>query len=156
MWVAPPTFVDTNVLSAAQLNVISDDLVYLHGLSSTVNIPFMPISIDLRNINTWWSIRNKSQYLNLYIQYNVDAAWVDHLSWVVKYGAWTLASVDPIVYASPSYVTFDLDALGPAVIGTWYDIQINVTMHNADHSQAGYSGGSWFSLKRMFESDTAA
>jgi len=155
-FVTPPAFVDGNVLSAAQLNVLSDDIVYLHGLSSTVNIPFARTSLDLRNINTYWMIRHKARYLNLYIEYNVDTAWVDHLKFTLTYGAWTLASVDPVVYTSGSYISFDLDAAGPAIVGTWYEIDVQVERHDASHAQAGLSGDSWFKIERMFESDAAA
>jgi len=37
---APPTFTDGDVLSASNLNVISRDIEYFHGLISGVNFPF--------------------------------------------------------------------------------------------------------------------
>ncbi len=156
-WTTPPTFTDTNALSASQLNVLSDDLVYLYGLSSTVNIPFVLTEEDLRTTldsnKSFWQVRHRAKYLNLYIDYSVDATYVDHLSWTVTYGAWTLSSVNPLAYSPPCYVAFDVETAG-AVVGTWYEIVVDAVRHDAAHAVAGLSGSSYFRVLRMFESDT--
>jgi len=63
---APPTFVNGNVLTAAQLNILSDDVEYLYGLVSGVNIPFNSITttINLRSNNNQWLLRHAYQYLH--------------------------------------------------------------------------------------------
>lgn len=39
-YTTPPTFVDGTVLSAAQLNILSNDIEFLYGIVSGINIPF--------------------------------------------------------------------------------------------------------------------
>ena len=156
-YTTPPVFVDA-VLSAAQLNVLSDDIEYFYGLSSTVNIPFVhdPAFQGGNNTTSYWQIRHRARYLNIYISYFVDPTWNDHLSWTVLYGPFTLSTIDPIVYANPGYVTFDLDTLGPAVAGTWYQISVAVRAHSAAHGVQTIFGDTTFTIQRLFESDTAA
>ena len=61
-----PTFADTNILTAAQLNILSDDVEYLYGLVSGVNIPFNSIktTINLRSNNNQWLLRHAYKYLH--------------------------------------------------------------------------------------------
>ncbi|MFZ1753627.1 MAG: hypothetical protein WBO46_18995 [Caldilineaceae bacterium] len=154
-WQAPPTFTDTT-LSAAQLNILSDDVEYLYGLSSAVNMPFLrdPAFQGGNNTTSYWQIRHRAQYLNAYIGYTVDAGWIDHLAWTVTYGGTTLSSTDPIAYTSPGYVAFDLDALGSFTLGNWYEITIAVRGHNAGHAVQTTFGSTEFFVYRLFESDT--
>lgn len=155
-WSTPPTFSDTSVLSAAQLNTLSDDLEYLYGLSSAVNIPFLrdPAFQGGNNTTSYWQIRHRAQYLNVYIGYTVDGAWSDHLAWTVTYGGTTISSTDPISYTNPGYVAFDLDALGSFTLGNWYEITIAVRSHDAAHNVGTTFGGTEFYVYRIFESDT--
>jgi hypothetical protein len=39
-YTTPPTFADANVLTAAQLNILSDDIEFLYSLITGINIPF--------------------------------------------------------------------------------------------------------------------
>ncbi len=65
-FVTPPTFADADILTATQLNILSDDLEYLHGLVSGVNTPFNSLSttVDLTTSNNQWLVRHTNQYLH--------------------------------------------------------------------------------------------
>lgn len=65
-WSAPPTFADAAILTAAQLNILSDDVEYLYGLVSGVNTPFNSITTtsNLRSNNNQWLLRHAYQYLH--------------------------------------------------------------------------------------------
>ena len=40
-FIVPPTFADGDILTAAQLNILSDDLEYLYSLVAGANVPFL-------------------------------------------------------------------------------------------------------------------
>ena len=65
-WSAPPTFADTNILTAAQLNILSDDVEYLYGLVSGVNVPFnsLTTTVNLDDTNNQWLMRHVYKYLH--------------------------------------------------------------------------------------------
>jgi hypothetical protein len=42
-WTTPPTFVTSNAASAAQLNILSDDLEFLQGIGDAPNAPFQSV-----------------------------------------------------------------------------------------------------------------
>ena len=149
------TFTDGEVLSAAKLSTLAANDAYFAGLAATVNVPFVQIDQDLRTTlagnKSYYQIRHRAQYLNLYVQWAI--AGVDHLAWTLKYGAWTLASDDPIAFASPVWLAYDVTAAG-AVVGDWYEIEIDAIAHDAAHAyDSGYSTD-YFRVMRMFESDT--
>ena len=62
-WTSPPTFSSGAVLSATNLNILSDDLAYLHGVVSGAN-PAMA-SIELTVDGTCYAvIRHMHRYLH--------------------------------------------------------------------------------------------
>lgn len=65
-WSSPPTFADTNILTASQLNILSDDVEYLYGLVSGVNTPFNSLEsgVQLTAANNQWLIRHAYEYLH--------------------------------------------------------------------------------------------
>ena len=159
MWRTPPTFTDTDVLSAAQLNIIRDDLQYLRGLSSTTNVPTVNVTVDPRGGETQkWQIRHRAAFLNVYIAWFIDGGWVDHLDVSIKIGGTELitggAGPDPWVpgVASPAYFSFDVSGLTD---GTWYEIVVDVDAHDAAHALPPATGGTSFVISRLFESDTS-
>ena len=157
-WQTPPTFTDTDVLSAAQLNIIRDDLQYLRGLSSTVNIPSANVVCDIRTAPTLWQIRHRAAYLNIYVDWVIDASWVDHFDLSITIGATELitggAGPDPWVpgVASPAYFAFDVSSL---TAGTWYEIAITPIAHDGLHVVPDTTGSTRFHVLRLFESDTS-
>ena len=63
-WTATPSFSSGSVLTATKLNILSDDLEYLHGLVSGAN-PAMS-SIELTVDGTCYAvIRHKHRYLHV-------------------------------------------------------------------------------------------
>lgn len=56
-WQVPPTFSNGNVLTAAQLNILSDDVEFLYGLvGGGINTPFasLPTVTNLTSANNQW------------------------------------------------------------------------------------------------------
>jgi hypothetical protein len=51
-YTTPPTFVDGQIVSAAQLNILSDDIEFLNGVMAGPNIPFQSITWDTTAGNT--------------------------------------------------------------------------------------------------------
>lgn len=80
-WTTPPTFA-AGVLSAAQLNILSDDLEYLYGVLQASIQPFRVLTLNLQYSNNLWYIRYKLRYLH----YRVKVTGVTHdaLSLVVN------------------------------------------------------------------------
>lgn len=66
-WTSPPTFADGNILTANQLNILSDDIEYLYGLGDVLNVPFCSKryegSSPFQNVARW-RIRKKYRYLH--------------------------------------------------------------------------------------------
>lgn len=150
-WIAPPTFVNGAVLSAAQLNILSGDLEYLKGLASTVNVPFIQISgeNDIEAARPY--IRHRARYLHIYLSFDLHITSVsgtletqyNSLS-VSIYNTFAAGGVNPFA----AYINIDLDAApGPFTVGTWYPIVFVSTT-----SGGGYD---YIYIQRVFESDEA-
>jgi hypothetical protein len=65
-WTNPPTFVDAAVLSASQLNILSDDLEYLHGFVAGGN-PGQTSVVLTSDGDVFYLIRHLHRYLHLKI-----------------------------------------------------------------------------------------
>lgn len=65
-WTTPPTFSDNAVLSAAQLNILSDDLAYLYGLLQAPQAAMTTLYANqhLASTNNAWKIRYRHRYLH--------------------------------------------------------------------------------------------
>ena len=55
-WTTPPTFVTSNAFSAAQLNILSDDLEFLQGVADAPNAPFQSLVVTA-DVDTTYHIR---------------------------------------------------------------------------------------------------
>jgi hypothetical protein len=146
-YTTPPTFVDTNVLSATQLNTLSDDIEWLYGQAVSVNVPFVsPPWVD----EPWsWTIRHKARYLNVYLSYNlpvIPGPFTEYKIFINYDG--DLVSTTDLVIADPSpiYITVDLDAFGPYTYGDWFTIEIDI-----EHPEWGADA---VTIQRVFESST--
>ena len=62
-WQTNPTFADGNVLSAAQLNILSENCEYLFSLVSGINVPFTGDQITTGNTRGYTFTR-QSRYLH--------------------------------------------------------------------------------------------
>lgn len=65
-WTNPPTFSTGAVLTAAQLNILSDDVEFLYGKIQAVNVPFSCLvsASDLTSGNNGWRIIHRHRYLH--------------------------------------------------------------------------------------------
>ncbi len=146
----PPTFVDDNVLSASQLNILADDIEYLHGLAGQVNVP-TPQLLLKDNAEHKWAVRHKHRYLVVELRYYIDTVHNAQVVFDLDYGSNT--SADNVTYTSPTNAwtdvtrTIDLDALSSAPsVGTWYEIVLQATWDGS-----GAAGNSAMHLVRMYE-----
>lgn len=124
-YTAPSTFVDGNVLTASQLNILSDDVQFLFGLASRVVIPFQSIVSGAGSgIDAIWTVRHTHRYLLYYLSQN--AATSDSLE--IFYGGSSVYSdggnrAAPYTWAG--YV--DLDSTpGGLTVGTWYELSLAI------------------------------
>jgi len=150
-WQTPPTFTDTDVLSAAQLNIIRDDLEYLYGLSQSVNIASVASRTD--GINYRY-IRHRLQYLH--IQFNSEnGSGLAYYDYEVKYngaiiisGSTTAGGGGANETTTPTPVDLDVSP-GSLTVGMWYPILITVTGN-------GTVTGNYFETRYTFESESAS
>lgn len=63
-WTTPPTFVNGAILSAAQLNIHSDNLDYLYGIALAPNIPFLAREVGQEGAT--WYFRYRLRYIHYY------------------------------------------------------------------------------------------
>lgn len=61
-YVAPPNFVSGAILSAAQLNTLSDDIDFLNGIAQAPAIPFQAYEFVGTESRTWY-MRYRHRYL---------------------------------------------------------------------------------------------
>jgi hypothetical protein len=67
----PPTFADAAILSAAQLNILSDDISWLFGLVGGPNLPFNSLAsgiVNLSSSNNSWLLRHRHRYLHYLVR----------------------------------------------------------------------------------------
>lgn len=67
-YTTPPTFADDTILTAANLNILSDDVEHLYGLISGVNIPFSSQTITASGESRRWIFRRQARYLHYKIR----------------------------------------------------------------------------------------
>lgn len=122
-WSSPPTFSDGNVLSATQLNTLSDDLTYLYGVSQAINAPVLSMysaGISLTSSNNLWYFRYQLPYLHYKcrcVDYGINDFAI-YINGVKRYE--DLTDYTPS-HTYQSYI--DLSALG-LTLGNLYSIYI--------------------------------
>lgn len=65
-WTSTPSFIPSSTLSSAQMNILSDNIEFLHGIVTTVNAPFNAIRTvgeSLTESNNGFRLRKSAQYL---------------------------------------------------------------------------------------------
>lgn len=62
-WTTPPTFSNGDILTAAKLNILSDDLAFLEGRGNSPSIPFMVYKFSI-SVNLTYMVRHKYRYLH--------------------------------------------------------------------------------------------
>lgn len=63
-YTTPPTFADNAILTAAQLNILSDNIEFLYSLISGVNIPFSSQTLSGSGNTRKWVFRHAARYLH--------------------------------------------------------------------------------------------
>ena len=130
-WTSPPTFVTGAVLSAAQLNILSDDVEYLYGIAQQVQIPFATLvtADDLSAANNGWRILYTHRYLHYRI--SIDG-WNCTLMQIYANNALVFNdTVTRINYVWAGYV--DLNSLG-LTVGQWYTLHLVTNIDNTNHA----------------------
>jgi hypothetical protein len=167
----PPTFADDTVLSAAALNILSQNIEYLAGIVQGPNIPFPANELELQGISEYYRIRHQHRFLVMVLQFEIDTSWVASIDWALWYGkedglSTNRADSDTFVNGDEGTLTRVLDLHTGAITatsagdgyanaghvpptpGSWYTLEVRATRDGA------YSGNSYFRLLALYESDT--
>lgn len=120
-WSTPATFVDANVLSATQLNVLGDDLAFLYGLLKAPQ-PAMAVHYanrDLTSANNAWKIRYRHRYIHYRALVvantcNAISLWVNGTEYAID------ATARGAPYTYSGYVDVNAQGLTEGTIYTCY------------------------------------
>jgi hypothetical protein len=128
-YTTPPTFVDGNLGSAAQLNILADDIKYLANISNATNIPFRAVWTDAGVTVQDTGVRWKIRHLHRYFHYRVRQTDSTSDFMEVHYDSTTVYSDggDRVAaYTWEGYVDLeDTGVITPTpTIGEWYDVKI--------------------------------
>ena len=130
-WVTPPTFVDGAVLTAAQLNQLSDGVRYLNGLGAQSIGATLQVYHTTDTPATYhYAGRHTHRYLHiLYVGAQGDDLRVDYgVTNLYHDGSPANGFVDAVV---------DLQTELPALaVGTWYDLTVTAETLNSSGSIA--------------------
>ncbi len=116
-WTTPPTFVTSNAASAAQLNILSDDLEFLQGVAAGPNAPFQSVVFTNSGTATY-HLRYRYPYLHYSYTVSVDPG--DDIKIKVN-GTTKVSDGAPGEATVTSYV--DLTSMG-LTPGTWYPVTV--------------------------------
>lgn len=123
-YTSPPTFTTGNVLSAANLNTLSDDVEYLYGAVQQTNAASYAYELGpgsgATEVADKWRIRYKTNTLKYDIR--VEQGTLDALR--IKLNGTTVFNdgtdrSNPYTYAG----TVDITSLG-LTLGTWYTLTV--------------------------------
>lgn len=114
-WTTPPTFVTSNAASAAQLNILSDDLEFLQGVADAPNAPFQSVVFTNSGTATY---HLRYRYPYLHYSYTVSADPGDDVKIKVN-GTTKVSDGAPGEATVTSYV--DLTSMS-LTAGTWYPV----------------------------------
>jgi len=119
-YVTPPTFTTGNILTATNLNTLSDDIEFLYGLANGVNLGF-DIGVFTVTAEKTWYIQHKHRYLH-YI-YTVGSDPCNEIQ--VYYDA-TLVN-ETLSTAEGSFSGYiDLNSFG-FTVNQWYAVKWDYT-----------------------------
>ena len=115
-YVIPPTFTNGNILTATNLNTLSDDIEFLYGLAHGVNLGF-DIGVFTVSAAKTWYIQHKHRYLHYKYHVGSDPADAIHLDYGTE-----LNVAEPSV-AEGSYTGYvDLNPYG-FTVNQWYEVR---------------------------------
>lgn len=139
-YTTPPTFVAGAILTASQLNTLSGDIEFLHGVASGLNVPFSSVRVTGDSINdtkVHWYIRHKHRYLHyrarvtagdideFRIYYNGTRIVQDDTNRSSPY-TYQSTGAPTATYPATSGVVIDLNGLS-LTVGNWYEIYVEMT-----------------------------
>lgn len=125
-YTTPPTFTTGNVLSAANLNNLSDNIEFLYGVTRQTNPATQMVEIIAGDGATAtaakWAIRHKTDTLKFHM--TMTNGTIDAMR--IKYGSTTVYTdsndrSNPYVYTG----TTDISGLG-LTVGTWYVVTVEI------------------------------
>ena len=117
-YTTPPTFVNGQIVSAAQLNILSDDIEFLNGVIAGPNIAFQSITWDTNSGEHTWYVRHRHQYLHF--SYTISADPADDVK--IYYGG-VLIYQDGTPGEETVTTYRNLNSYGTWTAGTWYPIR---------------------------------
>lgn len=126
-WVSPPAFSDSTVLSAAQINILSQDIEFLYGTTQGINTPFnsmvvQQLALDATN-HGWW-IRHQHRYFHYKIRLTNDVC----NTLALYFNGSTVINDTSVRTASYTWSGYyDLNSLS-LTTGTWYKIHFVTTL----------------------------
>lgn len=147
-YVTPPTFGDDSVLSASQLNVLSNDIAYLWGIAQSANIPFARLTLDLNYVPSVYLVRHRVRYLKVLLDVAVDTGWVHHVNVQVLYNGSTIYDVDRTTGAT---LTLDLNSLG-LTNNNFYEIQVKARAEDSGGNFTPFVGNTVAYVSGVWES----
>lgn len=163
-YTTPPTFADdTVVLSAAQLNILSDDIEYLYSLALTAQHPFERLFTQQSTVHSYF-LRKRAQYLNIRASHSLQSAtatvWGITVDVTTAAGANDDEFTDTTTYVqttdTKANITIDLDAMSNlAAAAEWYQIDFTVTLYNTHPTPQASRGDAYFYLDYVYESDVS-
>lgn len=140
-YISPPPFTPGAILTAAQLNILSDDIEYINSVTDYINVPFSTYTYGLLGIQNMedasWVIRHRHRYLHYYLVLDsgtiTNTPHVLHLD--INWGAgWrTGYSAGGVVGSPPNTVAGYVDLEGNDVSGT------PITVADGDFMQIRWS-----------------
>jgi hypothetical protein len=122
----PPTFADGNVLSASQLNILSDNCEFLYSVISGINIPFTGETMTGSGDSRIYTFRRQGRYLHYkFRQTSGDSDEVDiRIDGNIEY---TDATNRTSPYTWTGYEDLTLTTSAPAV-GDFYEVYVEYDM----------------------------
>lgn len=130
-YTANPTFADGNVLSAAQLNILADNISFLYSLISGVNTPFSSQTLSGSGDSRRWIFRHQARYLHY--KFSLPTGTSDELD--IRLGAaagieYTDATNRSSPYEWTGYIDLDATVEDPAM-GDFYQVYVEFDFASA-------------------------
>ena len=141
-WTTPPTFADGDYLTAANLNILSDDVEYLYARARQVNAGFVVRTVnDSDNSNdtvSGWSVLHLSNTFRYRLSFTGNADYI-----YIRYNAVNIWQVNTPT-AGIITGTVDLTSQG-LTLGTIYGLSVTTRAPSGETSsvEVQYLGEEW-------------
>lgn len=146
-WTTPPTFTSGNILTAAQLNILSDDQEHLYGLAQSPNLPIVRAGGAAGVTDKYYIVRHRLQYLNVRATWDKGSDPGSDFSLTVYYDGTSVIS-QSLGGTTETTTTYqaDLDSSPSPTVGNWYEIEIDAATNS-------YSG-TYLYIDAVWESES--